>query len=84
MTWEREFFSLASDVLNCKLALIDPKPLPDGRLYSPTEVLIGELTYSCEMRLVLKEAGMLPAQRLARCAVSLLERYQRRACKARP
>ena len=76
MNWEREFFSLASDVLNCKLCLIDPEPLPDGRLYSPTEVLIGELTCSCEMRLVIQEAGMLPAQRLARCAQKIFAKSQ--------
>ena len=78
MKWEREFFSLASDVLNCKLVLIDPEPLPDGRLYSPAEVLIGELTYSCEMRLVLSEAGMLPAQRLGRLAAGLFLAQERR------
>lgn len=74
MTWEREFFSLASDVLNCKLVGLNPKPLPDGRLYSPAEVFIGELTYSVEMRLVMAEAGMLPAQRLGRLALRILSR----------
>jgi hypothetical protein len=33
---------------------------------------IGELDYGAEMHLVMKEAGMLPAQRLARCARRLL------------
>ncbi len=79
MNWEREFFWLASDVLNCKLVGLNPEPLPDGRLYSPAEVFIGELTYSVEMRLVLRDAGMLPAQRLGRLASVLLSRRLQKA-----
>lgn len=34
--------------------------------------MVGELAVHAEMHLVLREAGMLPAQRLARCAAGLL------------
>jgi hypothetical protein len=65
MTWEREFFSLAGSVLDLKLAGLNPGgPLAEGVRCCPSMVLVGELTYSHEMKLVLSEAGMLPAQRL--------------------
>lgn len=70
--WEGEFFFLAGNVLVCKLAGLDPGPLPDGNLYDPIAVFVGELAYAAEMHLVLRDAGMLPRQRLARCAAGLL------------
>ncbi len=72
MIWEREFFSLAASVLDLKQAGISGEPLADGNVCSPLEVLIGEFTYSAEMRLLLIEAGMLPAQRLGRLASRVL------------
>ncbi len=60
--WEREFFSLAGFVLDCKL-----------RGSWDKWALLGEIDYGAEMHLVLKEAGMLPAQRLARCAAGLFK-----------
>ncbi len=77
MNWEREFFSLAASVLDLKRAGITGEPLAGGNVCSPLEVLIGELTYSAEMRLVLKDSGMLPAQRLARCAAGLIARQHK-------
>jgi hypothetical protein len=65
MTWEREFFRLAAAVLSCKLENHEAHPDRFG-------CLLGELDYGREMHEVLKEAGMLPAQRLARCAGRLL------------
>jgi hypothetical protein len=67
MTWEREFFHLAATVLSCKLEDSNGHPDRFG-------CLLGELDYGREMHAVLKEAGMLPAQRLARCAGWLLQR----------
>ena len=72
MTWEREFFFLAAHVLSARSASLDPGPLADGTTYCPYGLIVGELAYGAEMHLVLKEAGMLPAQRLARCAKRLL------------
>ncbi len=74
MKWEREFFSLAASVLDLRRAGITGEPLAGGNVCSPLEVLIGELTYSVEMRLVLKDSGMLPAQRLGRLAWHILSR----------
>jgi hypothetical protein len=68
VNWEREFFSLAGSVLACRLAALDPGPLPDGNTYCPFGVIVGELAYGAEMHLVMREAGMLPRQRLARLA----------------
>ena len=72
MTWEREFFFLAAHVLSARLASLDPGPLADGTTYCPYGLIVGELAYGAEMHLVLKEAGMLRRQRLARCAAGLL------------
>jgi hypothetical protein len=76
MTWEPEFFHLAGCVLATREAALDfhlhGGVLPDGGRYDPIAIFVGELTYSAEMHLLLKEAGMLPAQRLARCASRLL------------
>ena len=75
MTWEREFFSLAASVLATREAALDFKEsgglLPDGGRYDHIAIFVGELTYASEMHLVLKEAGMLPAQRLADLAKSM-------------
>jgi hypothetical protein len=68
-SWEPEFFHLAGSWLACRSAALDyPEPLPDGSLYCPMGLMVGELAVHSEMHLVLCEAGMLPAQRLARCA----------------
>lgn len=66
--WDREFFFLAAHVLSARLASLDPGPLADGTTYCRYGLIVGELAYGAEMHLVLKEAGMLPAQRLARLA----------------
>ena len=75
-TWEREFFHLAGSVLASREAALDFHEhqglLPDGGRYDPIAIFVGELTYRAEMHFVLREAGMLPAQRLARCAGRLL------------
>jgi hypothetical protein len=55
--WQQEFFKLAGFVLDCKLRQA-------FELYA----IHGELDYGTEMRLVLSDVGMLPAQRLGRCA----------------
>lgn len=65
MTWEREFFFLAGFMLGCKLRACNGEVDRLG-------VLLGEMDYGAEMHLVLKESGMLPAQRLARCAAGLM------------
>jgi hypothetical protein len=71
--WEREFFHLAGSWLACRNATLDyPEPLPDGSMYCPYGLMVGELAVQSEMHLVMREAGMLPAQRLARCARRLL------------
>jgi hypothetical protein len=72
MTWQREFFFLAGSVLLCRLASLDGGALSDGQTYEACGLIVGELAYGVEMHLVLKESGMLPAQRLARCAAGLL------------
>lgn len=83
MTWEPEFFHLAGCVLATREAALDfhlhGGVLPDGGRYDHIAIFVGELTYGAEMHLVLKEAGMLPAQRLARCAGRLLTQK----CRAR-
>ena len=72
--WEREYFQLAGSWLACRAAALDyPSPLPDGSTYCPVGLLVGELAAGVEMRLVLKEAGMLRRQRLARCAARVLK-----------
>lgn len=72
VTWEREFFFLAGSVLLCRLASLDGGALSDGHTYCKYGLIVGELAYGAEMHLVLKESGMLPAQRLARLAKRLL------------
>lgn len=52
-------------MLCCKLRACNGEPDRLG-------VLLGEMDYGAEMFNVLKESGMLPAQRLARCAAGLL------------
>jgi hypothetical protein len=78
MTWEREFFLLAAHVLATKEAALDFKQhgglLPDGGKYDLLAIFVGELSYAAEMHLVLREAGMLPAQRLARLAGRLFSK----------
>jgi hypothetical protein len=78
VTWERELFHLAGCVLATREAALDfhlhGGVLPDGGRYDHVAIFVGELTYGAEMHLVLKKAGMLPAQRLARCAGRLLAR----------
>ena len=74
-SWEREFFHLAASWLACRNAALDyPAPLPDGSVYCPYGLMVGELAVQSEMHMVMREAGMLPAQRLARCAGRLLRR----------
>jgi hypothetical protein len=63
--WRREFFALAGFMLGCKLRACDGEPDRCG-------VLLGEMDCGAEMHLVLKYAGMLPRQRLARCAALLM------------
>jgi hypothetical protein len=65
VNWEREFFSLAGFMLGCKLRACNGEVDRLG-------VLLGEMDCGAEMHAVLKESGMLPAQRLARCAKRLL------------
>jgi hypothetical protein len=76
MAWEREFFRLGASVLATRKAALDFAEhgglLPDGGRYDPVAIFVGELSYAAEMHLVLKEAGMLPAQRLARLASRIL------------
>ena len=78
MTWEREFFSLCASVLATKEAALDfhlhNGVLPDGGRYDQVAIFVGELTYAAEMHLVMREVGMLPRQRLARLAASVLAR----------
>jgi hypothetical protein len=75
MTWQPEFFHLAGSWLACRNAALDyPAPLPDGSVYCPYGLMVGELAVQSEMHMVMREAGMLPAQRLARCAGRLLLR----------
>jgi hypothetical protein len=64
MTWEREFFRLAATVLYARMEDANGH-------WDKLGCLLGEIDYGLEMHLVLKEAQMLPAQRLARCAVGL-------------
>ena len=71
--WQREFFHLAGSWLACRSAALNhPEPLPGGQVYEPCGLMVGELAVHAEMHLVLREAGMLTAQRLARCAGRLL------------
>lgn len=82
-SWEREFFHLAGSWLACRNAALDyPDPLPDGSTYCPYGLMVGELAVQSEMHLVLREAGMLPAQRLARCAGRLLNAERRTSGRA--
>lgn len=78
VNWQCEFFRLAASVLATKEAALDFKEhgglLPDGGRYDKYAIFVGELTYAAEMYLVMREAGMLPAQRLGRCAGELLQR----------
>ena len=69
--WELEFFFLAAHVLGARLASLDPGPLADGTEYCAFGLIVGELAYGAEMHLVLREARMLPAQRLARLAAGM-------------
>jgi hypothetical protein len=72
VTWEREFFFLAGFMLGCKLRACNGESDRLG-------VLLGEMDYGAEMHLLLQESGMLPAQRLARCAAGLLSSASSRA-----
>jgi hypothetical protein len=66
VTWEREFFRLAATVLKCRMEDANGHWDRFGHLQ-------GELDYGTEMHHVLREAGMLPGQRLARLAALLLQ-----------
>jgi hypothetical protein len=68
-TWQREFFHLAATVLKCRMEDANGHPDKFG-------CLLGEIDYSLEMHLVMREAGMLPRQRLARLAKGLFESGQ--------
>lgn len=76
--WEPEFFRLAGSVLATREAALDFHEhgglLPDGGRYDAVAIFVGELTYAAEMHLVLRDAGMLRRQRLARCAAGLMRR----------
>jgi hypothetical protein len=80
MTWEPEFFHLAGFMIGCKMRANggmvedDSDPRCASVLHGADMIgcQIGELDYGSEMHLVLREAGMLPTQRLARCAGRLL------------
>lgn len=76
LTWEREFFRLAASVLATREAALDfhlhGGLLPDGGRYDHVAIFVGELSYAAEMHLVIREAGMLPRQRLARLAGRVL------------
>jgi len=76
VSWQDEFFSLAASVLATKEAALDFKEhgglLPDGGRYDLMGIFVGELSYAAEMHLVMREAGMLPAQRLGRLAWRLM------------
>jgi hypothetical protein len=80
--WRREFFQLAGFMIGCKMRANggtvegDSDPRCAHVLHGSDMIgcQIGELDYGAEMHLVMKEAGMLPAQRLARCAGRLLKR----------
>jgi hypothetical protein len=65
MTWQCEFFRLGATVLRCRMDAAN-------RHWDSFGCLLGELDYGSEMHLVLKEAGMLPAQRLGALAKRLL------------
>jgi hypothetical protein len=81
VTWEREYFQLAGFMLGCKLQANggvgvvggDSDPRCGANLTGHDRIgcQIGEMDSSTEMYLLLKEAGMLPAQRLARVAATL-------------
>ena len=71
MNWEREFFFLAATVLKCRMEDANGHPDKFG-------CLLGEIDYSLEMHLVMREAGMLPRQRLAGLARKLLLRHEKR------
>jgi hypothetical protein len=63
--WQSEFFHLARTVLSCRLEDANGHHDKFG-------CLLGEIDYSLEMHLVLRDAGMLRRQRLACCASRLL------------
>ena len=78
--WQREFFQLAGFMIGCKMRANggtvegDSDPRCAHVLHGSDTIgcQIGELDYGAEMHLVLKEAGMLPRQRLARLAARLV------------
>lgn len=75
--WQSEFFTLAASWLACREAALDhPSPLPDGTVYCPYGLMVGELAVQSEMHLVLRDAGMLRRQRLARCASGIFTRQR--------
>jgi hypothetical protein len=79
-TWQREFFHLAGFMIGCKMRANggtvegDSDPRCAHVLHGADMIgcQIGELDYGSEMHLVLREAGMLRRQRLARLARRLL------------
>ena len=80
MNWQREFFFLAAFMVGCKMRAnggqvegdCDPRCASVLNGSDMIGCQIGELDYGAEMHLVLREAGMLPRQRLARLASGLL------------
>ena len=65
MNWQREYFRLAATILKCRME-------DAGGYFDRFGCLQGEMDYGAEMYLVMREAGMLRAQRLGRCAAKLL------------
>jgi hypothetical protein len=81
MTWEPEFFHLAGSWLACQQQVQNDLSTPGRNDFAHplcrlgySDLLFEEIELTREMHEVLKEAGMLPAQRLARCAGRLLAR----------
>jgi hypothetical protein len=79
VTWQREFFFLAAFMIGCKMRANGGQVEGDrdprcASVLNGSDMIgcqIGELDYGAEMHLVMREAGMLPRQRLARCATGL-------------
>jgi hypothetical protein len=80
VNWQREFFFLGGFMIGCKMRAnggqVDGDSDPRcAYVLSGSDMIgcqIGELDYGAEMHLVMREAGMLPRQRLARLARRLM------------
>lgn len=86
MTWECEFFHLAGSWLACRLQIQNDLSTPGRNDFSHhlcrlgySDLLFEEIELTREIRGVMREAGMLPAQCLARCAGRLLNETLRRS-----